>query len=123
MSNGTDHRIAAAASLFYAAAADWKPDDHWSKHPIAAAALGAGFGTLPDLLEPALHPNHRQVFHSLAFAALLGFGLYKTYVWQPETKAGNIVRSVALIAGTAYIVHLIMDATTPKSLPLLGQLP
>lgn len=123
MSNGTEHQFAAAAGLFCAAAADWHPDDHWSKHPITAAAVGAGCGTLPDLLEPALHPNHRQVFHSVAFALLLGFGLYKAYVWQPETVGGHVVRSMALIAGTAYIVHLVMDASTPKSLPLLGRLP
>jgi inner membrane protein len=123
VSNGTEHRIAAASGLFCVAVADWRPGDYWLKHPFAAAALGAGCGTLPDLLEPPLHPNHRQVFHSVAFAALLGVGMYKTYCWEPETAGGQLVRSVLLITGAAYLVHLMMDATTEKSLPLLGRLP
>jgi len=122
VSSGTEHRIAAAACLFCAAAVDWKPEDHWLKQPLAAAAVGAGCGTLPDILEPALHPNHRQFYHSVAFAMLLGVGLYKTYCWQPASTSGQLVRSALLIGGTAYLVHLIMDATTQKSLPLLGRL-
>lgn len=32
----------------------------------------AAFATrLPDVLEPALHPHHRQFFHSIAFGALI----------------------------------------------------
>ena len=36
-------------------------------------------GTLPDLLEPALHPNHRQFFHGVLFAAGVSIALYKLY--------------------------------------------
>lgn len=101
---------------------DWKPGDHWSKHPLVAAGLAAGCGTLPDILEPALHPNHRQAFHSVAFGALLGMGLYKVYCREPGTLPETMMRSAVLVAGTAYLVHLVMDATTRKSLPLLGNL-
>jgi len=38
MSNGTEHRLVAAACVFGAAAVDWNDDDHWTKHPVLAAA-------------------------------------------------------------------------------------
>lgn len=72
MSCGFDHRVMAAVCVGGAAAADWKEDDHWAKHPLVAAATAAGCGTLPDIIEPALHPNHRQFFHSVLFAAGVG---------------------------------------------------
>lgn len=105
-----------------AAAADWKDGDHWAKHPITAAPPAAGCGTLPDLLEPALHPNHHQFFHSLLFAAGVGVLLYRLYQWEPETDGGHLLRALALIGGGAYLVHLAMGAFTRKSLPLVGKL-
>lgn len=122
MSSGVEHRIGGAIALFLAAAADWKPDDHQSKHPVVAAGLGAACATLPDIFEPALHPSHRQFWHSIAFAAVLGCGLYEVYHWEPETDGERIARSLVLIAGCTYLTHLAFDATTPKSLPLLGRL-
>jgi inner membrane protein len=123
MSSGRDHRLMAAASAFTAAAVIWKPEDHWVKHPLVAAGLGAGCGTLPDLLEPALHPNHRQFFHSVVFAALVGVGLYKAYNWEPQSTSESILRTIVLIGGVSYLVHLAMDSATRKSLPLMGRLP
>src|SRR6185437_13064764 len=58
----TAHRLPHTASLMAAlcvsgaAAADWREDDHWAKHPLVAAATAGGCGTLPDVIEPALHP-------------------------------------------------------------------
>ena len=79
----------AAVCVGGAAAADWEEDDHWAKHPLVAAATAAGCGTLPEVLEPALHPNHRQFFHSFLFATGVGFGLYKLYQWEPESEEEN----------------------------------
>ena len=84
-----EHRVMAAVCVGGAAAADWKEDDHWAKHPLLAAATAAGCGTLPDVLEPALHPNHRQFFHSFLLATGVGFGLYKLYQWEPESEGGE----------------------------------
>ena len=122
MPNGFDHRFFAAACAAGATTAAWSPNDHWSKHPLFAGSVAAGCATLPDLLEPALHPNHRQLFHSFAFAAILGVGMYKLYQWEPQTEGQQILRRVLLLAGGAYLVHLAMDFTTPKSLPFLGKL-
>jgi inner membrane protein len=121
MPNGTDHRFVAAASAFSVAAANWSPENHWSKHPLVAACVASGCGTLPDLVEPATSPHHRQFFHSVLFAAALGLALYQTYQWEPETEVGQILRRVALLAGGAYLIHLAMDATTARSLPLIGK--
>ena len=67
-----------------------------------------------------MHPNHRQFFHSIAFALALVFGIRKVYVWEPTKPLQHLVKIVMLAAGSAYLMHLVMDATTPKSLPLIG---
>lgn len=122
MPNGVDHKVFAAACVGGLAIADWKDSDHWAKHPAIAAITAAGCGTLPDLLEPAIHPHHRQFFHSLLFAAGMGFALFKLYEWEPETDGEKLVRALALAGGGAYLVHLAMDSLTRRSLPLIGKL-
>lgn len=122
MSNSFDHRLVAAAGVGVVAVATWSPpEDHWSKHPFFAACVAGICGTLPDLIEPAISPHHRQFFHSVVFAAgmalALGVGVYQ---WKPETEVGQVTRHLLLVAGAAYLIHLAMDATTPRSLPLIG---
>jgi membrane-bound metal-dependent hydrolase YbcI (DUF457 family) len=90
--------------------------------PLPGAFLCAYFARLPDLVEPALHPNHRQFFHSVTFLAVLGTGLYKTYQWQPETPGESFLRGAILVVGGAYFLHVIADASTAKSIPLIGKI-
>ncbi len=90
--------------------------------PFLGGGLGAILGTLPDVLEPADHPNHRQFFHSFLFAAVLGYLGYKLYKWNPEEPWQKAARMLGLIAISAYLIHLSMDFVTPKSLPLVGKL-
>jgi len=90
--------------------------------PLISGLAAAGLGKLPDQLEPAIHPNHRQFFHSLAMAGMVGYGMYKTYKWQPDDPVYQMLRWVLLIAGGAYLTHLVMDRFTAKSLPLVGKL-
>lgn len=89
---------------------------------ILAGGVAVLCGSLPDLIEPATSPHHRQFFHSLAFAALGFEGLRRVYRWQPEDDFERVVRGLTLIAGGAYLIHLAMDATTPMSVPLIGRL-
>lgn len=89
---------------------------------VAAGTLGACCASLPDLLEPAIHPNHRQFFHSVAFGLMVAGGVTRVYQWKPAEPWQQLIRGAALIAGGAYLIHLLLDATTPKSLPLLGRL-
>lgn len=121
MANGNEHRIGAAIALaVFQAREDYRQFGRITGRTIAAAGGGIAFGALPDLVEPAYRdPNHRRFFHSVAFAALLGFGLREVYRWQPETDGERVIRSLALIAGGAYLVHLAMDAVTARSLPMI----
>lgn len=79
---------------------------------------GIGFlcPSLPDLLEPATSPNHRQVFHSVAMAALVRHVAFSAHVEKLDPGTRAPLQAVAL----AYLSHLGADATTPASLPLLG---
>lgn len=42
--------------------------------PLAGGGLAALLTKLPDVLEPAAYPHHRQFFHSVAFAAVVAAG-------------------------------------------------
>ena len=121
MSNARAHAIAAAAvagacHLIH----EHKQNREPTLAPVVTALLASKLGSLPDLLEPAIHPNHRRVFHSVAFGALVIWVGKKLYDWDPETPFEEIVKWIALTAGAAYITHLLLDLRTPKSLPLVG---
>lgn len=88
--------------------------------PLAGAGLAAMVTRLPDILEPAVHPNHRQFFHSVAFAALVAAGWHKLYEWQPQDDAERLLRVGLMVCAGAYLCHLALDALTAKSLPLVG---
>lgn len=90
-------------------------------HPTVAAPLSALLASLPDILEPAAHPNHRQFFHSVSFAALVGIGVIKAYKWEPSSPTQELLRSLALVAGSAYLLHLLADMFTARGLPLIGK--
>lgn len=98
-----------------------KPGMRPLPHPVIAAPLSAALATLPDLLEPAMTPHHRQAFHSVALAAILGVAVYEAYQWEPETPLQEVLRAVALIGGSAYLLHLAGDLLTAKGLPLIGR--
>lgn len=124
MANATAHRLGAGltvglTSLAYELNRGEEADFF---RPVAASSLAALAGTLPDILEPATSPRHRQFLHSVAFAGALGYGMYKLYRWEPQDDWGKFLQFVGLAAGGAYLVHLAMDASTPASLPLVGKL-
>lgn len=120
--NAAEHRLASALALAAAGAVMAEKPEHQTVSAMAGCVGGYCFATLPDLIEPATSPHHRQFFHSVLFAAMLGFGLYKLYRWEPETPGGQLLRVLALGAGGAYLLHLALDATTKRSLPLIGRL-
>lgn len=82
---------------------------------IVYTTLGVLGGSLPDILEPATSPNHRGLFHSLAFGGVVMALVYGEHSekWDPETR--KLARTLA----KAYLSHLAADLTTPKGLPLL----
>ena len=119
MANAAAHRLGAAAIVGGVALIAENNQEESTARPLVAGGLAYLGGTLPDILEPACHPNHRQFFHSLAFAGMVGHGVYKTWQWEPETKAQEWLRIAGIAIGGAYLVHLAMDAMTPKGLPVV----
>jgi hypothetical protein len=122
MACGTAHRAVAGATIGITLAYCESKNGKSTVMPLVGGGLGTLFGTLPDIVEPANHPNHRQFFHGVAFAAMLGYGGYKLYQWRSEDDWQKALRSIGLIAISAYLIHLAMDGMTPKSLPLVGNI-
>lgn len=81
-----------------------------------AGSAGAGVALLPDLFEPAIHPNHRSWLHSYACAGLLGYGTKR--VWE-NPALGREQKIQWTICCLSYLSHLVADGHTPKGLPLL----
>lgn len=117
--NRTAHQLVASASIgIYLAKRESEAGTQTIK-PLLGGSAAAFFTNLPDILEPATSPNHRGIFHSLAFAGFLGTCLYRLNQWQTETELESVLRGVGMIAVSAYLIHLALDFTTAKSLPLI----
>jgi membrane-bound metal-dependent hydrolase YbcI (DUF457 family) len=85
---------------------------NWGKVALFAAG-GAAVASLPDILEPASHPNHRALLHSFSCAGALAYAAFGKHSkpWADDDK--HVIHAAAL----AYLSHLLLDAGTPKSLP------
>ena len=123
MANGSAHQLIGGLSAVAAMAFDKGENKTVLHNPAVAFTCGALLGKLPDVIEPALNnPHHRQFFHSWVFFGGLSYGVKTLWDMTPQTEMGRLARAAALIAGGAYISHLVADAVTPRSLPLLGKL-
>lgn len=81
MPNAATHRSGAALILGIASALEeYGRTNQISGRTIAVCGGGALCGTLPDLVEPAINPNHRRFFHSVAFAVILALVLREIYL-------------------------------------------
>ncbi|WP_404391354.1 metal-dependent hydrolase [Pseudoalteromonas phenolica] len=121
MPNGKTHMLVGAGVGLGVALID--QDKHSISHnPAFGTVIGAISGKLPDMIEPALNPHHRQFFHSYLFMTVSAAAMFKVYKWSPDTPFEKLMRGIALIGGCAYLSHLICDSTTPKGLPLVGKL-
>lgn len=122
MANFNEHVIvsAAAAGVTYLAMCRYYRRELFFGEGVACIATGAIAGIAPDLLEPAIHPHHRQFCHSATVGALLaGTGATLcTTTSEGWTDAAKILIACTLVG---YITHLILDACTPRGLPLLGK--
>lgn len=92
--------------------------------PVDGAALAMGAAaaclpSLPDWIEPAMNPNHRRFFHSVTFAAMLGYAMHRVYSWETQDPWEKAARIALLIGGAAYLAHLARDGLTAASLPLI----
>jgi membrane-bound metal-dependent hydrolase YbcI (DUF457 family) len=115
------HRIVNFTATAAYLASRPKEQQNGIAHPLVGATATTVLASLPDAIEPAIHPHHRQFFHSVAFAGMVGYGVYKAYHWQTETPEQKWLRLALIVCGSAYLLHLAADFTTARSLPLLGK--
>ena len=94
-----------------------KQEDWTLEGALGSAAAGAALACLPDVIEPALSPNHRGLAHSFALLGML-LATLKHVSDTPDLPPGlKVAISVAI---GAYSSHLGVDAFSPKGLPLLS---
>lgn len=83
---------------------------------VLVGTIGGGFcGILPDLLEPATSPFHRQFFHSGTTASICVYSLLKLQDSNLDQDTKNLLTS----SGFGYISHLVLDLKTPMGLPFI----
>jgi len=122
MPNGNFHRVVAALTVGGALAYDENQKGQATLKPLAGAGIAAFTTNLPDILEPAKNPHHRQLFHSIMTAIAVGYTWKELYEWQPEGDAQRCLRFLLMTGCAAYLIHLALDACTSKSLPLVGKI-
>lgn len=99
-------------------------------HFLFSTGTGTALSRLPDILEPAIHPNHRAFFHSFAFGAMIGFGAAqiskdirkrrekrKEYGID-EISGVEILLGLVIVGVIVILLHLLMDGFTKKGLPI-----
>lgn len=120
--NAAAHQLTAGAAVGLFLADRQQRTGEAMVHPVLGGLAASVLTKLPDMLEPATSPHHRQFFHSLGVACVLAVGAHKLHQWQPGDRRGRFVKAVGLLTISGYLIHLALDATTAKSLPLIGKL-
>src|SRR3989344_7686238 len=77
---------------------------------LISSLLGAGAGILPDMLEPATNPMHREFFHSVVVGGGLAY-IVKNIINNPDID--NSTKEVLITLCGGYGSHLFLDASTP----------
>jgi len=123
MSNAATHALFAAAMVGGAHAVhDLQRHGQLTAAPLLTGGMATVLASLPDWIEPATNPHHRQFFHSFVFGGVVVYVTYRLYRWETESPWQEFLRWLGMVAGGAYVVHLICDSGTPRSLPMLGRL-
>lgn len=85
---------------------------------LLAGLGGYGGARFPDVIEPATNPNHRAFFHSLTVGAGSTLSLGKPDMWLLDIENPH-VRALTTGFLVGHISHLLLDASTPKGLPVV----
>ena len=120
--NCAAHQLTAGAAVGLFLAHGEQKNGQTTAAPLVGGLAASILTKLPDHLEPATSPNHRQFFHSIVFACLLGAGYFKLDQWETKDAAEEFLKNLGKLAIAAYLIRLALDATTRKSLPFLGKL-
>jgi membrane-bound metal-dependent hydrolase YbcI (DUF457 family) len=150
MANRKQHAVlGAAAGVSGYALYSWINQEEMSLPELIGFALSGTVGAfLPDIVEPAITPNHRSFFHSVSFVGVTGPPTWSV-VWRVrdeqirlaeecESRANatpdNCEKSslqwqavwhrflAGLLPGLVlgYASHLAADSLTPKGLPFVA---
>lgn len=150
MANRHAHRIAGSAfggTAAFLLARDQAPA-HRLVETLGGGLAGGWGGRLPDVFEPALHPWHRSTAHALVPAGAVGAlgvprlrsGQARVRQWAERCRTRRDVATskieqflwwlaemlCRLAAGAmagapaGYASHLLLDAATPRGLPLFA---
>lgn len=84
-------------------------------HSLVGAGLGAIAASLPDILEPAVSPHHRQFFHSISMMVVVGISASAVGRSGLDEDAKHMMYYVL----TGYMSHLVADAGTPMGIRLI----
>ncbi len=146
------HRVLGAGASVGVAVIQWGEFPEIGKllYGLSACAGGLVGGVLPDVLEPALHSHHRDVFHSLfAGGGIVAVGSQsaKTFgtelraeaarlrslrLAQPQEDPKRLVLSLrecliytvlgfSLGLTVGYTTHVVADMATPRGVPLVAR--
>lgn len=121
MPNGLTHQAAGAAAGVIGYLLDDNPEPGAMGRLVLALLVGVQAAKLPDKLEPATSPHHRQFFHSILVLCVTAFAVKRILKWKPEETWKKLLKLTFLVAGLAYLSHLLLDAMTPMSIPLVGK--
>ena len=116
MPNNTTHQtlgalIGVAGYTAYKKSMNEAPD---IRDALISAIAGSFVASIPDVLEPALSPNHRGIFHSEE--TLLSSVIVVNNILNNPNMAAK--QKFALLTGiVAYCSHLLQDSITPAGLP------
>lgn len=83
---------------------------------LGMGLVGGAAALLPDIIEPATSPTHRGIAHSFAALMVIGSGISKINQNQDMEAAQ---KEVLLTLALGYGSHLLLDAGTPASLPII----
>lgn len=128
--NGSEHRVIGglAGLALVAFAASRQNRAPRVGELVSGVLCGVAGASLPDTIEPADHPHHRNTAHShlmlatTATIAVTGASLLEGVPVHADPVAQflrDLMRSVPMTLAVGYGSHLASDATTPRGLPLV----
>jgi inner membrane protein len=122
MPNASQHALigGTAAGITYLALSRYYQRQPDFGEFVTCALLGVAAAGVPDILEPAITPHHRQFAHSIT----LGTGLTKwamDFCRRENCEGDPFPRILLGCALAAYLSHLAADFATPRGLPVLGR--
>jgi len=110
MANNMTHSVVGGISGFIVTLVDNNSEVKGNPlNPLLSTGIATLFGKLPDILEPATNPHHRQFCHSMVILAGISYGLKKTYNWKPQDQSERLLRKIVLCAGAGYVSHLLLE--------------